>query len=192
MNIQLLYLKTLQLGYQSANWAQVEKMQALLGSGTTVMNAIQMAADQEREMDMNFDEDEDMLALAAEVLGKKASRLEFKLGQARNDVVATEAKEKKMVVALKKAREQVSQFQVCDLFRSLVDANPEPVEVVGLPSSLRKEQVKCFFEYSICIYNQLAVNYRAHWTCTPKGLCQFTLHVHVYACIILTYTCMYT
>ena len=87
---------------------QVERMQALLGCGTTVMNAIQMAADQDREMDMNFDEDEDLLALAAEVLGKKASRLEFKLGKAREEVEAAEAEEKRMIVALKKAREQVS------------------------------------------------------------------------------------
>ena len=83
-------------------------MKAVLGMGTSVMNAIQMTAEQEKVMAEDYEDDEELLAdLLGDSLGRRGSRLELQLERARERELAVETEEKKARAAMMTVKEEV-------------------------------------------------------------------------------------
>ena len=84
-------------------------MKAVMGAGSSVMNAIQMTAEQERAMAEDYEDDDELLvALVGEVLGRRGSRLEIQLEKAREMESLAETEEREARTALLAVKEQVS------------------------------------------------------------------------------------
>lgn len=89
--------------------SQVERLKAVLGGSSSVLNAIELTTEQERGMTEDY-EDEDLLLanLLGASLGKKGSRLELQLEGAKEREAAVEAEEKEARELMITIRDEVS------------------------------------------------------------------------------------
>ena len=93
-------------------------MKAVMGAGSSVMNAIQMTAEQERAMAEDYEDDDELLAaLVGEVLGRRGSRLEIQLEKAREMKSLAETEEREAMTVLLAVKEQVSSSRSCSCER---------------------------------------------------------------------------
>lgn len=81
---------------------QLEKLKALMGQSSSVLNAMQMVSEQERQLVENDEDDEELLAV---FMDKQTTRLETLLAKARENVTGLQQEEGEARHAMTKSKE---------------------------------------------------------------------------------------
>ena len=88
----------------TAKSCQVERLKALLGHGSSVLSAMQMVSEQERQLLENEEDDDELLTV---FMDRRSSRLEAKLLRAKEQLATAEREEREAKQAMTNTKEQV-------------------------------------------------------------------------------------
>lgn len=95
------------LSTMTAKSCQRERASALLGHGGAVLSTMKMMSEQKRMLVENEEDDSELLAVFAEGLTRKSSRIDVMLERAREQLAVAEQEEKETRELAKKTKEQV-------------------------------------------------------------------------------------